>query len=34
VRAVDPDPAFPKALDRDPNYEVQNATISKNSNPL
>jgi hypothetical protein len=34
VKAVDPDPVFPKVLDPDPDYEVQNATISKNLNPL
>ncbi len=30
MRAVDPDPAFPKVLDPDPDCEVQNATFKKN----
>jgi hypothetical protein len=29
VNAVDPDPAFPKVLDPDPDCEVQNAAFSK-----
>ncbi len=30
MRAVDPDPVFPKVLDPDLDCEVQNATLKKN----